>query len=182
MLIRHADPQADGAACAEIYAPAVTDGVASFEEWAPDATEMASRIERTSARYPWLMAYDGSEPLGFAYATEHRARAAYRWATDTTVYVSPAHHRRGVGRALYEALLPLLVAQGLYTACAGITLPNPASVGLHERIGFRLVGEYGQIGYKFGGWLTVGWWQIRLREPDPDVVPREPGPPARLPG
>jgi phosphinothricin acetyltransferase len=180
MLIRHADPASDGAACAAIYAPSVTVGVASFEEVAPGATEMSERIARTSEQYPWLIAQDGSHILGYAYAGQHRARSAYRWAADTAVYVSPEHHRRGVGRALYGALLPLLRRQGLYAAVAGITLPNAASVGLHERMGFVLIGHYRDIGFKQGEWRTVGWWQAQLREPVPGQTPAEPGPPARL--
>jgi phosphinothricin acetyltransferase len=180
MLIRHADPAADGPACADIYAPSVDDGVASFEEVAPTALQMSERIAHTCSRYPWLIAADGDEVLGYAYATEHRARAAYRWAADTAVYVSARAQRRGVGRALYGALLPLMARQGLYVAVAGITLPNQASVGLHERMGFELVGHYRDIGFKQGAWRTVGWWQARLREPVAGQTPADPGPPPRL--
>lgn len=180
MLIRHADPASDGAACAAIYAPSVSAGAASFEEVPPDGAEMAQRIARVSERYPWLVAEEGGAVLGYAYATEHRSRSAYRWAADTAVYISSEHHRRGVGRELYGALLPLMRRQGLYTAVAGITLPNPGSVGLHERMGFELVGHYRDIGFKQGAWRTVGWWQARLREPVAGEMPAEPGPPARL--
>jgi L-amino acid N-acyltransferase YncA len=180
MLIRHADPARDGAACAAIYAPSVSAGAASFEERAPDEGETAERIARISERYPWLVAEEGGAVLGYAYATEHRSRSAYRWAADTAVYISSAYHRRGVGRALYGALLPLMRQQGLYMAVAGITLPNAGSVGLHERMGFELVGRYRDIGFKQGAWRTVGWWQARLREPVAGEVPPEPGPPARL--
>ena len=179
MLIRHADP-ADAAACVAIYGPSVTDGVASFEEHAPSITEMARRIETTSTHYPWLIAEADGEPVGYAYATEHRWRSAYRWTADTTVYISPRHHRRGIGRALYRTLLDLLTAQGMYTACAGITLPNEASVGLHEAMGFELVGVYRSIGYKHGAWLSVGWWQAQLREPLDDEPPANPRSPVRL--
>ena len=181
MLIRYADPEADGAACAAIYAPSVIDGVASFEERAPDAAEMTQRIRSTGARYPWLVAADADAVLGYAYAIEHRARSAYRWAVDTTVYVSADERRRGVGRALYGALLPLLARQGLFMALAGITLPNDASVALHERMGFEPVGSYREIGFKHGDWRTVGWWQARLQEPQPGRKPPDPGPPPRLP-
>jgi phosphinothricin acetyltransferase len=141
---------------------------------------MGARIQRVSATHPWLVAEQDGEVWGYAYGTEHRARAAYRWATDTAVYVSPDHLRRGAGRGLYGALLPLLRRQGFYTACAGITLPNEASVALHERMGFALVGEYRDIGFKHGAWLTVGWWQAELRERTPGETPAEPGPPVRL--
>jgi phosphinothricin acetyltransferase len=182
MLIRHAEPTRDGAECAAVYAPHVIDGVASLEEEAPTAGEMAARIKTVSARYPWLVAEDGGRLLGYAYATEHRSRAAYRWATDTTVYVSEHHLRRGVGRALYGALLPLLVEQGLYVACAGITLPNDASVGLHESFGFEPVGVYDPIAFKHGTWWATGWWRAVLQEPRPGRAPAELGPPARLDG
>ncbi len=180
MLIRHADPAADAADCACVYQPAVQDGVASLEETAPSATEMRTRIESVSNCYPWVVAELDGELAGYAYATQHRARAAYRWAADTSVYVSPAHQRRGVGRALYGALLPLLVRQGFYIACAGITLPNDASVGLHESFGYVPVGSYERIGFKFGRWWPVGWWQLQLREQADGPAPAEPGPPARL--
>ncbi len=182
VLIRHADPERDGSACAGVYAPYVTDGVASLEERAPGAPEMEARIEAISLRHPWLVAELGGQVVGFAYASEHRARAAYRWAADTTVYISSAHHRRGLGRTLYGALLPLLARQGLYVACAGITLPNAASVGLHESLGFRAIGVYRGIAFKHGAWRSTGWFQVRLSEPQPGVTPPEPGPPPRLDG
>lgn len=178
MLIRHAEP-ADGAACAALYAPYVADSVASFEEHPPSAAMMATRIETVSKAYPWLIAEADGEPVGFAYGTQHRERGAYRWVADTSVYVSCHHHRRGVGRALYGALFPLLTAQGLYAACAGITLPNPASVSLHEAFGFELVGIYREIGFKRGAWRSVGWWQARLATPERGATPAEPRPPKR---
>ena len=180
MLIRHADPELDAEPCATVYAPAVLDGVASLEIVAPSASEMRERMRRAITAHPWLVAELDGEVAGYAYATQHRERAAYRWAADTSVYVSPSRHRRGVGRALYGALMPLLVRQGFYVACAGITLPNQASVGLHEACGFEPVGVYESIGFKFGRWWAVGWWRLALRaQPDGDT-PAEPGPPARL--
>jgi L-amino acid N-acyltransferase YncA len=177
MLIRDADAARDAAACAAIYAPSVTDGVASLEEIAPDAAELARRIADVTARYPWLIAELDGVIAGYAYASQHRARAAYRWSADVTVYVSDAHHRRGVGRALYLRLFELLVQQGYYEAGAGITLPNDASVGLHESLGFRPVGVYRNIAFKFGAWRDVGWWQKTLRRHEPDTSPAEPGQP-----
>ena len=174
--VRAADPERDAAACARIYAPFVEDEVASFEEVAPDAAEMARRIAQTSRTHPWLVLERDGELAGFAYGTQHRARAAYRWAADVSVYVDPAHHGRGAGRALYAELLELLRAQGIYTVCAGITLPNPASVALHESFGFALVGVYRGIGFKAGAWRDVGWYQLALRPPDDR--PDEPSAPA----
>lgn len=182
MIIRHADPSRDGAACAAVYAPYVRDSAASFEEHPPDAEQLRRRIEHITPRYPWLVAEadeaDGAV-VGYAYATQHRDRAAYRWAADVTVYISPGHHRRGLGRALYGALLDLLVRQGLQVACAGITLPNDASVGLHEACGFEPVGTYPRIGWKAGRWWDVSWWERELVERS-DEPPPEPGPPATL--
>ena len=179
MLIRHADPAADAAECAAIYAPYVNDTVISLEEVAPTPEQMGHRIARITERYPWLVAEDDGEIAGYAYAGPHRERAAYRWASDVTVYLSPAHFRRGIGSALYTALFDLLVFQGVYVACAGVTLPNDGSVGLHESMGFLPVGVYRRVAWKFGSWHDVGWWQLQLVEPSVDA-PEELGPPARV--
>ena len=180
MLIRHADPDRDAAACAAVYAPSITEGVASLEERAPGAHEMAGRIRAISRDYPWLVAEINGEVAGYAYGSRHHERAAYRWSADVTVYISSAHHRRGVGRALYAALFELLERQGVYEVCAGVTLPNDASVGLHEAMGFRPVGVYRDVAFKFGRWYSVGWWQMSLRPRADGAAPTEPGPPQRL--
>ncbi len=174
-MVRPADPARDAAACAALYAPYVRDGAVSFEETAPDAEEVAARIARIAATHPWLVCERDEQIVGFAYGAPHRERAAYRWAADVSVYVDPAWQRRGVGRALYAALLARLRAQRLHAACAGITLPNAASVSLHESLGFELVGIYRGIGWKAGAWRDVGWWQLRLHPPDDgDGPPPEP--------
>ena len=116
---------------------------------------------------------------GYAYGTEHRTRRAYRWTVEVTIYLADGYRGRGIGRALYSALLELLARQGLRTAVAGITLPNPASVALHEACGFETVGVYRRVGYKQGEWRDVGWWQLDLA-PGAEGSPAEPGPPARL--
>jgi phosphinothricin acetyltransferase len=157
--IRAADPDRDAAACAAIYAPHVEVGYASFEEVAPDAAETARRM---AAAHVWLVAEEDGEVVGFAYADEHRSRAAYRWAADVTVYVAAGAARKGVARALYRDLLAWLREHGFRHACAGIALPNAASVALHEALGFELVGIYRNIGYKAGAWRDVGWWQLQL--------------------
>jgi phosphinothricin acetyltransferase len=177
MLIRDANRELDGAACTAIYAPYVRDTVISLEEEPPTTEEMARRIETITRTHPWLVAQDGDQMLGYAYATRHRERASYRWATDVAVYVAPARQRTGVGRALYQTLFALLLEQGFRMACAGITLPNQASVGLHEALGFQPVGVYRNIGWKLGAWHDVGWWQLELGGGEP---PRELGPPVRL--
>jgi L-amino acid N-acyltransferase YncA len=162
MIIRAADSARDADAIANIYAPYVTDTVVSFEDVAPTPAEMAARIERLAKTHAWLVAEDGGEILGYAYACPHRERAAYRWATEVTVYVDPRHQRRGVARRLYAALLGALAAEGYRIALAVIALPNDASVGLHEACGFQLVGVLRGIGFKHGKWWDVGWWQLEL--------------------
>lgn len=162
LSIRHADPAADAAACAAIYAPFVSGSAVSFEEDAPSEDEIRERIR---AARSWLVAERDGAVAGFAYATPYRARPAYRWAVETSVYVSATAHGRGTGRALYEALLFELESRGLRTACAAIALPNPASVALHEAVGFAPVGIFRGIGYKAGAWRDVGWWQRPLGTP-----------------
>jgi L-amino acid N-acyltransferase YncA len=180
VLIRHADPNRDAGACAAIYAPSVRDGVASLEVRPPEPSEFVDRIRIISRHHPWLVAEIDGAVVGYAYASQHHTRASYRWSADVTAYIAATHHRRGIGRALYGELLPLLVRQGIYVACAGVTLPNDASVGLHESLGFRPIGIYRDIAFKHGSWRSVGWWQLTLREPLEDQAPAEPGPPVRL--
>jgi L-amino acid N-acyltransferase YncA len=174
--VRDADPGRDAAACAAIYAPQVEDAVTSFEERAPSAEEFAARIGRVSTTHPWLVAESGGEVVGYAYACPHRERPAYRWSVDVSVYVAEGEHRRGHGRALYEPLFERLRDQGFRMACAGITLPNRASVALHEALGFQPVGVNREIGWKRGAWRDVGWWQLELL-PAPAGSPAEPLPP-----
>jgi phosphinothricin acetyltransferase len=152
---------ADAEAVAAIYAPFCTSSIVSFEESAPTPAEMAGRIGRLTARYPWLV-FDAGGVAGYAYAGPHRERAAYRWAVDVTVYVHPDHRRRGVGRALYAALFPLLARQGYHRAFAGVALPNDASEALHRAAGFEEVGVYREVGYKLGAWRDVRWFQRPL--------------------
>jgi phosphinothricin acetyltransferase len=182
VLIRPADPSRDAAGCAAIYGPYVRDTAVSMEDDAPDAPELARRIERISETYPWLIAEGAAgEVAGYAYATAHRDRSAYRWAADVAVYVAPSQQGRGIGTRLYGELLGLLTRQGLRIAVAGITLPNAASVALHEAFGFELVGVYRRIGWKAGAWRDVGWWQAELLAPT-EGKPPEPGPPLRMDG
>ncbi len=163
-MIRLATP-ADAARVAAIYAPGVERTIASFEEEAPDAAEMARRISGTLPAHPWLVYEADGEVAGYAYAGPHHPRAGYRWSVTVSVYVDDAWHRRGIGRALYRSLFAILRAQGLVNAYAGIALPNPGSVRLHESLGFRPVGVYRAVGFKHGAWVDVGWWHLALTEP-----------------
>ncbi len=180
-MIRHADPAGDAAACAATYGFYVAETVASFDEVPLGQEEMRERIERTSATHPWLVAEDPQgRVVGYAYGSQHRERASYRWACDVAVYVDHDQRGRGVGHALYAALLPLLREQRFHVACAGITLPNDASVRLHESFGFEPVGVYREIGWKAGAWHDVGWWQLQLSTDDTDqAAPPEPLAPPR---
>ncbi len=147
----------------------------SFEETAPSTAEIASRITKVSERFPWLVLDDGGTFAGYAYASVHHERAAYRWSVDSAVYVNPGYHRRGVGRALYTTLFDLLRVQGFFKVFAAISLPNPASTGLHDAFGFDLVGVTRGVGYKFGGWHDVAHYQLALQpertNPEPPRLP-----------
>jgi phosphinothricin acetyltransferase len=167
LLIRLATPE-DGAALAAIYAPAVTERATSFELSPPTAADMAERIAHLRSRFPWLVVASGASVLGYAYASPHRDRAAYAWSVDVSAYVREDVHRAGVGRALYTSLFAVLALQGFRQAYAGVTLPNPASVGLHEAVGFRLVGTYRNVGYKLRRWHDVAWFSRQLSPLVPD--------------
>ncbi len=149
----------DAQRIAEIYAPAVVERATSFELIAPSAEEMGARLTRVLARYPWLVCEVDGRVIGYAYASTHNERAAYRWSVDVAVYVGGEVHRRGAGTALYASLFEVLALQNIRNVYAGITLPNAASEGMHSRAGFRLVGTYHHVGYKFGAWHDVAWFE-----------------------
>jgi L-amino acid N-acyltransferase YncA len=175
--VRPVNVARDAAGCAAIYRPFVERTAASFEDRPPSDGEFAARINQITQTHAWLVADDGGRLLGFAYGCPHRERAAYRWAADVAVYVDPRHHRRGIGKTLYQALIERLQKQRICVLCAGIALPNDASVALHESLGFGLTGVYRKIGYKLGRWHDVGWWQLALG-PQTDDPPPEPGAPS----
>lgn len=155
---------ADAPAINAIYRPFVTGSAVSFELEPPTDETMAGRVAETMQRLPWLVAEDAAGIAGYAYGARYRERVAYQWSVETSVYVHPERRRRGIARALYGELLARLEAQGYFTAFAGIALPNAASVGLHESLGFVPVGVYRCAGFKFERWWDVGWWQKPLRD------------------
>jgi L-amino acid N-acyltransferase YncA len=164
------DSDVDG--IAEIYRPIVESTTISFETVAPSREEMARRVQDTLGAYPWLVCALDGHVAGYAYAAKHRLRAAYQWSVDTSVYIHEGYRRRGIGRGLYESLFGILAAQGYFNAYAGIALPNPGSVALHESMGFEAIGVYRRVGYKLDRWCDVGWWQRSLQ--DLHRSPRQP--------
>jgi len=169
--IRIATP-ADAAQVQAIYAPYVETPI-SFEQEPPGVEEMGRRIARLQDRYPWLVCEVEQAVVGYAYASPHRERAAYQWSVEVSVYVRVNQQRRGIGRTLYSSLFEILALQGYCNAYAGVTLPNPAGVGLHTSLGFQPVGVYSRVGYKCGAWHDVAWFSLDLdRRPDPPAPPR----------
>ena len=161
-LIRRATP-ADADACAQIYDHYVLHTVVTFEEAAVSGAEMAGRMaEIEAAGLPWLVAEQGGEVVGFAYASKWKGRCAYRFSAETTVYLAQSQVRRGLGTLLYEELLAILRDTGVHAAMGGIALPNDGSVALHERLGFVKVAHFREVGFKFGRWIDVGYWQRLL--------------------
>jgi L-amino acid N-acyltransferase YncA len=153
----------DAAAMLDIYAPVVRASAISFEVEPPTLADFAERVRAIAATHPWLV-YDDGGIAGYAYATTWRTRAAYAWTAETTVYVRADRQRRAVGRALYRSLLACLELAGHRLAIGGITLPNAASVALHESVGFVPLCVYRGVGFKRGRWHDVGWWHCRLAE------------------
>lgn len=172
MELRVADP-ADAGAIRDVYAPYVESTPISFEVEPPTVAAMRERVETTLERYPWLVCEDGDGVVGYAAAGSLRSMPAYRWTAELSVYVAEDAQNAGVGTALYEALLATLERQGYYNAYAAITVPNPASRRLHERMGFERVGTFPGVGYKHGEWHGVEWWHRRLAERPSDPDPPE---------
>ena len=159
-----------------IYAPIVNETVISFEFDPPSIDEMRRRISQTLTELPWVVCEREGRIIGYAYAARYRARLAYQWSVEVSVYVGDNARRQGVARAVYTSLFEILTLQGFVNMLAGITLPNQASVTLHESLGFHSLGTYESVGHKFGYWHDVGWWQRRLQP-----LPHLPDPPTRLP-
>ena len=169
---------ADAPGVHAIYAPEVEHGTASFETEPPSVEEMARRIEATLPVYPWLVWEEDGRILGYAYASRHRDRAAYRWSVDAAVYVAPDAQGRGVARALYARLFEILTLQRFRAAYGGVTASNAPSEALHRACGFELVGVYREVGFKLDRWRDVGWWRRTLHEAPGQ--PAEPIPFAQL--
>ncbi len=161
----------DAAALLGIYAPAVVGATISFEVEVPTVAQFAARIRDYGDGWAWLLAEAAGAPIGYAYGSPHRGRAAYRWSVETSAYVAPEWHRRGVARALYLALFERLAARGYCNAYAGVTLPNEPSVAFHRGLGFAPIGVFPRVGHKLGAWHDVAWFHRPLRDEPPPEVP-----------
>ncbi|WP_055751446.1 GNAT family N-acetyltransferase [Frankia sp. AvcI1] len=173
VTIRAAHPS-DAAGIRAVYAPYVAGSPSTFEEELPTPADFQARM-LASPRRPWLVAEAGGEIVGYAYASAHRTRASYRWSVDTSVYLAAGHHRRGLGRRLYDELIAQVRTLGYLNLYACITLPNAASVALHTSVGFRPIGVFTDVGYKLGAWHDVGWFGLTLVDEHP-AEPAEPRP------
>jgi L-amino acid N-acyltransferase YncA len=160
-MIRTCQPS-DAARICEIYNVYVRDTVITFEEEPVDEGDMARRIAEVTAAFPWFVWQEDGSIAGYAYAAPWKARTAYRHSVESTVYVDAKAARRGIGMRLYEALIAELRGIGVHCVVAGIALPNAPSVALHEKLGFTRIGQFGEIGWKFGRWVDVGYWQRLL--------------------
>ncbi len=163
---------ADAVTCAAIYAPYVTDTAITFETVPPGAEEMAERIAAAVRSHAWIVLEDEGRVVGYTYGAPFKARAAYRWSCEVSVYLELGRRRTGAGRTLYDALFARLAERGFRTAVAGMTLPNDASVALHRAMGFEPVGTYRRIGWKHDAWHDVAWTQRPLAlDGDPPAEP-----------
>ncbi|MGD2140177.1 MAG: GNAT family N-acetyltransferase [Burkholderiales bacterium] len=152
----------DAASICEIYNHFVCNSIATFEETPVTEQEMTQRIGTIIDHLPWLVSEHDGSITGFCYASPWRVRSAYRHSVETTVYLSPDFARRGIGAKLYAQLLARLRSRDIHSAVGVIALPNPASIAVHEKTGFRKVGHLHEIGRKFGQWIDVGYWQLQL--------------------
>lgn len=162
---------ADAAAIAAIYNRHVLESIVTFEEVAVAELAMRGRIEAGGGQFPWFVAVVDDKVVGYAYAGPWKTRTAYRFVAETSVYVAEHWQGRGVGARVYGDLLAELRARGFAAAVGCIALPNPASVALHETLGFKPVGVFPAVGWKFGRWIDVGYWQVSLGESPPGPVP-----------
>lgn len=151
----------DAAALAAIYNPYIEKTVITFEEQPISPAEMAQRVEEVrSASLPWLVVEAGGPIAGYAYASKWKGRCAYRYSVESTVYLDAQQTGKGLGTQLYRALLDELLRPKIHAVIGGIALPNEASVKLHERLGFKKVAHFPEVGFKFGRWVDVGYWQL----------------------
>ena len=152
----------DAAALAEIYNYYVLNSIATFVEVPFTVAEMEAKINEISSRFPWFVYEVEGKIIGYAYANEWNARAAYRNSVESTIYLSHKTVNKGVGTKLYSHLIAELKSKKYHVIIGGISLPNAASQGLHEKFGYKKVAHYKEVGFKFNEWIDVGYWQLVL--------------------
>ena len=160
-MLRQCIP-ADAAQICDIYNHYVRETVVTFEETPVLEADMAQRIADATARLPWLVWETEMGVVGYAYARPWRPRAAYRHSVESSIYLAPHATGRGLGSRLYTDLITELRHRGLHCVIGGVALPNPASVSLHEKLGFAKVAEFRQVGFKFERWIDVAYWELIL--------------------
>jgi phosphinothricin acetyltransferase len=154
----------DCAAVLEVYRPYVEKTAYTFEYVPPTIAEFQEKIESITTKYPWLVAEYNGKIIGYAYGSTHRARTAYQWSPEATIYVAEVFHGSGIARILYETLFAILKLQGFFNVYAGVLMSNEKSVKFHQRLGFYAVGIFRNIGYKLGAWHSNLWLQLHLDE------------------
>ncbi|MBS1552641.1 MAG: N-acetyltransferase [Bacteroidetes bacterium] len=154
--------ESDAQSVLDIYTPYVLNTIISFEYEVPALDEFIQRITTVTADYPWLVCLYGSKIIGYTYAGKYKSRTAYQWSPESTIYMSPEFHHRGIARILYETLFSLLRLQGYYNVYACIGLPNEESTGFHKAMGFQEIGIFRNVGYKLGNWHDTHWFQLKL--------------------
>ena len=164
----------DAKSILNIYSPSILNTAISFETEIPSVEEMQSRIKKCLEKFPWIVCVIDGKIAGYVYASKHRDRDAYQWTCECSVYIHNDFKGKRIGKNLYDCLFGILKLQGLRNVYAGITLPNDASVKLHERCGFEHFVTYKNVGYKFYSWHDVGWWKLQLN--DYDLQPPPPLP------
>lgn len=162
VVVRNVD-DADAAALARIYNHYIAQTVVTFETEPVTAENMAQRVADTRrAGYPWLVAEAAGSVVGYAYAARWNRRDAYRYSVESTIYVDPKLTSQGVGTRLYSGLIAAIRTAGMHAVIGGISLPNDASIGLHEKLGFRKIGQFAEVGFKLDRWVDVGYWELIL--------------------
>ncbi|MEM8525621.1 MAG: N-acetyltransferase family protein [Bacteroidota bacterium] len=160
----------DTRAILNIYAPFILNTTSSFETEVPTEAAFYQRIQNILSESPFLVCTYQEKVVGYAYASSHRARAAYGWSREVSVYIAPDFHGKKIGTALYTSLIELLKLQGYTNILAGITLPNPVSIAFHKSIGFQPIGIYEKVGFKFGNYVDTQWWSLFVGEEPPKVI------------
>lgn len=146
-----------------IYNYYVLNTTISFEEIPVSDDQMRSRIEQVTGQYPWLVYVEENNVVGYAYVSRWKERSAYRYSVESAIYLDPAYTGKGIGTILKAELIKDLKENSVHSIIAGIALPNPASIALCEKFGFRKIGQFYEVGYKFHKWIDVGYWELILQ-------------------